>query len=164
MAVFRRPTRLGATQARELRCERAGKSGKQIERCIISTFQVAEILGFKGRLSSLVSQRRAQVMRLTKGNSRRNWDGEDVQEAVRVHYGIDPPGETTLDPWHTSVEANKYPLVLRQSPSLTFPGPLLSLCALGNAPFPLQTPGQRPGGPKAISYQFLLCFQKTAEG
>ena len=32
---------------------------------------------------------------------------------------------------------------------------LLSLCAHGNARFPLQNyPGQRPGGPKAISYQF----------
>ena len=29
-------------------CERAGKSGKQIERCLISTFQVAESMGFKG--------------------------------------------------------------------------------------------------------------------
>jgi hypothetical protein len=29
-------------------CERAGKSGKPIERCLISTFQVAESMGFKG--------------------------------------------------------------------------------------------------------------------
>jgi hypothetical protein len=29
-------------------CERAGKSGKQIERCVISTFQVAGSMGFKG--------------------------------------------------------------------------------------------------------------------
>jgi hypothetical protein len=29
-------------------CERAGKSGKQIERCVISSFQVAESMGFKG--------------------------------------------------------------------------------------------------------------------
>ena len=29
-------------------CERAGKSGKPIERCLISTFQVAESIGFKG--------------------------------------------------------------------------------------------------------------------
>ena len=29
-------------------CDRAGKSGKQIERCIISTFRVAESMGFKG--------------------------------------------------------------------------------------------------------------------
>jgi hypothetical protein len=29
-------------------CETAGKSGKQIERCVISTFQVAESMGFKG--------------------------------------------------------------------------------------------------------------------
>ena len=29
-------------------CERAGKSGKQIERFVISTFQVAESMGFKG--------------------------------------------------------------------------------------------------------------------
>ncbi len=28
--------------------ERGGKGGKQIERCIISTFQVAESMGFKG--------------------------------------------------------------------------------------------------------------------
>jgi hypothetical protein len=26
----------------------AGKSGKQIERCVISTFQIAESMGFKG--------------------------------------------------------------------------------------------------------------------
>ena len=31
-------------------CERAGKSGKAIERCVISTFQVAGSLGFKGEL------------------------------------------------------------------------------------------------------------------
>ena len=29
-------------------CQRAGKSGKPIERCVISTFRVAESLGFKG--------------------------------------------------------------------------------------------------------------------
>jgi hypothetical protein len=29
-------------------CDRAGKGGKQIERCVISTFQVAESMGFKG--------------------------------------------------------------------------------------------------------------------
>ena len=28
-------------------CQRAGKGGKQIERCIISTFQAAESMGFK---------------------------------------------------------------------------------------------------------------------
>jgi hypothetical protein len=28
-------------------CQRAGKGGKQIERCVISTFQVAESMGFK---------------------------------------------------------------------------------------------------------------------
>ena len=31
-------------------CERAGKSGNAIERCVISTFQVAGSLGFKGEL------------------------------------------------------------------------------------------------------------------
>ena len=31
-----------------LDCDHAGKSGKQIERCVISTFQVAESMGFKG--------------------------------------------------------------------------------------------------------------------
>ena len=29
-------------------CERAGKSGKQIERCVLATFRVAESMGFKG--------------------------------------------------------------------------------------------------------------------
>ena len=29
-------------------CQRAGKSKKQIERCVISTFQVAGSIGFKG--------------------------------------------------------------------------------------------------------------------
>jgi len=29
-------------------CERAGKGGKQIERCVILTFHVAESMGFKG--------------------------------------------------------------------------------------------------------------------
>ena len=31
-----------------LDCDHAGKSGKQIERCLISTFRVAASLGFKG--------------------------------------------------------------------------------------------------------------------
>jgi hypothetical protein len=30
-------------------CETAGKFGKQIERCLISTFQVAGSIGFKGQ-------------------------------------------------------------------------------------------------------------------
>ena len=29
-------------------CETAGKSGKQIERCVIASFQVAASMGFKG--------------------------------------------------------------------------------------------------------------------
>jgi len=29
-------------------CETAGKSGKEIERCVIATFQGAESMGFKG--------------------------------------------------------------------------------------------------------------------
>jgi hypothetical protein len=29
-------------------CEQSGKGGKKIERCLISTFQVAESMGFKG--------------------------------------------------------------------------------------------------------------------
>jgi hypothetical protein len=29
-------------------CERAGKSGKQIERCVIASFHVAESMGFEG--------------------------------------------------------------------------------------------------------------------
>jgi hypothetical protein len=31
-------------------CEMAGKGGKQIERCLISTFRVAESMGFRGEL------------------------------------------------------------------------------------------------------------------
>ena len=31
-----------------LACDHSGKSGKQIERCLISTFKVAESMGFKG--------------------------------------------------------------------------------------------------------------------
>ena len=31
-------------------CQRAGKSRKQIERCVISTFQIAQSMGFKGEL------------------------------------------------------------------------------------------------------------------
>ena len=37
-------------------CQRAGKSSKQIERCVISTFQVAESMGFKQRISQLLTQ------------------------------------------------------------------------------------------------------------
>ena len=33
-------------------CETAVESGKQIERCVISTFQIAESLGFKGEQHS----------------------------------------------------------------------------------------------------------------
>jgi hypothetical protein len=35
-------------------CQRAGESGKQIERCLISTFQVAESMGFKGQWEELL--------------------------------------------------------------------------------------------------------------
>jgi hypothetical protein len=31
-------------------CENAGKSGKEIERCVISSFRIAESMGFKGEL------------------------------------------------------------------------------------------------------------------
>jgi hypothetical protein len=46
------PLLLTYQSRREFRsaCQRAGKSGKQIERCVISTFQVAESMGFKGEL------------------------------------------------------------------------------------------------------------------
>ena len=36
-----------ARQEYRLVCERAGKGGKQIERCLISTFREAESMGFK---------------------------------------------------------------------------------------------------------------------
>jgi len=91
-----------------------------------------------------------------------------------VHSGTDPPGETTLDPWlddpfsdydtdrswrspppETSGSAQvrlSHPLFSGPQsppagPCLTS-GPLLSLCAHGNARFRLQTPGQRPEGQK----------------
>jgi hypothetical protein len=35
-------------QQYRLVCQRAGKGGKQIERCVISSFKVAESMGFKG--------------------------------------------------------------------------------------------------------------------
>jgi hypothetical protein len=38
----------GAARKYRRTCETAGKSGKKIERCVISTFQVAESMGFKG--------------------------------------------------------------------------------------------------------------------
>ena len=38
----------------------------------------------------------------------------------------------------------------------------MSLCAHGNARFRLQTPGQHPGGPKAISYQ-AISFQSKSD-
>jgi hypothetical protein len=39
-----------ARSRREYRsaCDRAGKGGNQIERCVISTFRVAESMGFNG--------------------------------------------------------------------------------------------------------------------
>jgi hypothetical protein len=37
-------------QEYRLVCQRAGKGGKQIERCAISTFKVAESMGFNGDL------------------------------------------------------------------------------------------------------------------
>jgi hypothetical protein len=37
----------------------------------------------------------------------------------------------------------------------------LSLCAHGNARFQLQTPGQRPGGAKAISFQAISYQSKS---
>jgi hypothetical protein len=47
-----RPICLPPQSRREYRrtCETAGKSGKQIERCVISSFRVAESIGFKGEL------------------------------------------------------------------------------------------------------------------
>ncbi|HEY5742811.1 MAG TPA: hypothetical protein VIS99_09745 [Terrimicrobiaceae bacterium] len=43
------PSRLISTdRAGNTARERAGKGGKQIERCVIATFQVAESMGFNG--------------------------------------------------------------------------------------------------------------------
>ena len=33
-------------------CERAGKFGKQIERCVIATFRIAERMGFRGTFTN----------------------------------------------------------------------------------------------------------------
>ena len=94
------------------------------------------------------------------------------REGVRVHSGTEQPGETTLDdPLPTTTRTGRG--VLRQlkrpaaperasrTPCSAAPGPpwltsrpALSLCAHGNAGFRLQTPGQCPGGPEAISYRF----------
>jgi hypothetical protein len=43
-----RGSSLSVTKGYRSACDRSGKGGKQIERCVISTFQVAECLGFKG--------------------------------------------------------------------------------------------------------------------
>jgi hypothetical protein len=54
-------------------------------------------------------------------------------------------------PWHRFYEElpeSPVPLARALLPDL-----LLSLCAHGNVRLPLQTPGQRPGGLKAISYR-----------
>ena len=37
-----------ARRAYRSACDHSGKSGKQIERCLISTFKLAESMGFKG--------------------------------------------------------------------------------------------------------------------
>jgi hypothetical protein len=47
---LRRQTKSPAEAKYRSACERAGKSGKPIERCVISSFQVAESMGFKGDL------------------------------------------------------------------------------------------------------------------
>jgi hypothetical protein len=65
-----------------------------------------------------------------------------VPELAQAQYVLtkidEPPGATNMAPNGNSTHER---------------GPLLSLCANGNARFRLHTPGQRPGGPKAISYQ-----------
>ena len=43
-----RPTSIGLAGNTDQFASGAGKSGKQIERCVISSFQVAESIGFKG--------------------------------------------------------------------------------------------------------------------
>ena len=42
------PTCYQARREYRRTCEAAGKSGKQIERCVIASFRVAESMGFKG--------------------------------------------------------------------------------------------------------------------
>jgi hypothetical protein len=54
-------------------CERSGKSGKQIERCVISSFQIAESMGFKA----------------TFGNGRASCGLANMERAVpRVHLSV----------------------------------------------------------------------------
>ena len=39
-------------------CETAGKSGKQIERCVTASFRIAESMGFKGEFRQWEGLRR----------------------------------------------------------------------------------------------------------
>ena len=100
------------------------------------------------------------------------------QEGRCVHSGTDPPGETTLDPWlddpfpdyHRTgrgvlrhLKRPAAPKCASRTPCSAAPSPPAAAVfdlrptfvtlRHGNARFRLQTPGQRPGGRKAISYQ-----------
>jgi hypothetical protein len=54
-----------ASREYRLVCERPGKGTKQIERCIISTFQIAESLGFNGELRQREHLLRGNINRLS---------------------------------------------------------------------------------------------------
>ena len=53
-------------------CETAGKSGKQIERCVIATFQVAESRGTRGefRQREAVASRWIMALAILLGSAR----------------------------------------------------------------------------------------------
>ena len=46
------------------RCETAGKSGKQIERCVLSTFQIAERMEFKNEFRQWRNSSGSEIDRL----------------------------------------------------------------------------------------------------
>ena len=62
-------------------CETAGKCGKQIERCVMSSFQIAESTGFKGEFrqwEDLLQLSNNGLLQIIKGEPRRRrhyWRG-----------------------------------------------------------------------------------------
>jgi hypothetical protein len=71
-------------------CQRAGKSGKQIERCLISTFQVAESLGFKGDIRQWQELLRMQVENCAYVHSSDEAKDSEVGGLLAVYLPIHP--------------------------------------------------------------------------
>jgi hypothetical protein len=64
--------------------------------------------------------------------------------------GISPRFEMLSNTNYPCQSLTRHYQSLTRHYQMDLPGPLLSLCAHGNARFRLPTPGQRSGGPKAI--------------